>query len=156
MIVQIQTIPHLNALAGGSKIPGEQLSSFFRGCHTTFLVKNTLFKGEVAWQPLKELQSCSSSILLYLLGHSNEVLFVFLLSELLKIQVVVARNVHFYYIKSTFFDIITSISRTNKSRKTTNTSFECPSRWVQNTRRTDLQLFQGLSRNLSFKKCVFY
>ena len=27
------------------------------------------------------------------------------------------------------------------------TSFECPSKWVQNTRRTDLQLF---------KKCVFY
>ena len=31
--------------------------------HATFLVKNTLFNGEIVWQPLKELQSCSSSIL---------------------------------------------------------------------------------------------
>ena len=37
--------------------------SSIRDCHTTFLVKNTLFEGEVAWQPLKELQICSCSIL---------------------------------------------------------------------------------------------
>ena len=58
-----QMIPHLLALDVGVKICQAQLCSFIRGCHATFLVKNTLFKEEVAWQPLKELQSCSSSIL---------------------------------------------------------------------------------------------
>ena len=66
------------------------------------------------------------------------------------------RNAYFYYIKSTFFDIITYYFKSYDSRKTNNTSFECPSRWFQNTRRTALNLFQGLSRNLSFKKCIFY
>ena len=58
-----QMIPHLLALDVGVKICQAQLCSSIRGCHATFLVKNTLFKGEVAWQPLKELQICSSSIL---------------------------------------------------------------------------------------------
>ena len=58
-----QMIPHFLALDVGLKISQAQLCSSIRGCHATFLVKNTLFKGEVAWQPLKELQSCSSSIL---------------------------------------------------------------------------------------------
>ena len=74
----------------------------------------------------------------------------------MKIQVLMSRNVHFYYIKSTFFDIVTYIFKSYDCRKTNNISFECPGRWVQNTKRTDLQLFQGLSRNLSFKKCIFY
>ena len=47
----------------GLKISQAQLCSSIRDCHATFLVKNTIFKGEVAWQPLKELQICSSSIL---------------------------------------------------------------------------------------------
>ena len=67
-----------------------------------------------------------------------------------------SRNVYFYYIKSTFFDIITNYFKSYDSRKTNNTSFECHSRWHQSTRRTALQLIQGLSRNLSFKKCIFY
>ena len=58
-----QMIPHLLALDVGVKICQAQLCSSIRGCHATFLVKNTLFKEEVAWQPLKELQICSSSIL---------------------------------------------------------------------------------------------
>ena len=56
-------IPHFLALDVGVIISQAQLCTSIRGCHATFLVKNTLFKGEVAWQPLKELQSCSSSIL---------------------------------------------------------------------------------------------
>ena len=63
-------------------------------------------------------------------------------------------TLYFYCIKSTFFDIITYYFKSYDSRKTNNTLIECPSRWVQNTRRIDLQLFQGLSRNLSFKNCV--
>ena len=47
------------------------------------------------------------------------------------------------------------LERTKNSRKTNNTSFECPNWLAQNTRRTDLQLFQGLSSNLFFKKCTF-
>ena len=56
-------IPHFFALDVGLKIAQAQLCSSIRGCHPTFLVKNTLFKGEVGWQPLKELESCSPSIL---------------------------------------------------------------------------------------------
>ena len=59
-----QMISHLLALDVGVKIWQALLYTSIRGCHATFLVKNTLFKGEVAWQPLKELQSCSSSILI--------------------------------------------------------------------------------------------
>ena len=58
-----QMIPHILALDVVVKICQEQLCSSIRDDQATFLVKNTLFKGEVAWQPLKELQSCSSSIL---------------------------------------------------------------------------------------------
>ena len=58
-----QMMPHFLALDVGVKICQAQLCSSIRGCHATFLVKNTLFKEEVAWQPLKELQICSSSIL---------------------------------------------------------------------------------------------
>ena len=56
-------IPHFLALDVGVKISQAQLCTSIRGCHATFLVKNTLFKGEVAWLPLREMQSCSSSIL---------------------------------------------------------------------------------------------
>ena len=59
----LQMIPHFLVLDVGVKICQAQLCSYIRGCHATFLVKNTLFKRKVAWQPLKELQICSSSIL---------------------------------------------------------------------------------------------
>ena len=58
-----QMIPHFSALDVSIKICQAQVCSSIRGCHATYLVKNTFFKGEVAWQRLKELQSCSSSIL---------------------------------------------------------------------------------------------
>ena len=63
MIVERQTIPNFLALDVGVKIYQAQLCSSIKGCHATYLIKNTLFKGEVVWQPLKELQICSSSIL---------------------------------------------------------------------------------------------
>ena len=56
-------IPHFLAVNIGVKISQAQFCTSIRDCHANFLVKNTLFKGEVVWQPLKELQSCSSSIL---------------------------------------------------------------------------------------------
>ena len=37
----------------GVKISQVQVCTFIGSCHDTFLVENTLFKGEVAWQPLK-------------------------------------------------------------------------------------------------------
>ena len=43
-----QMIPHFEGLDVGSKISQEQPCSFIRDDHTTFLVKNTLFKEEVA------------------------------------------------------------------------------------------------------------
>ena len=43
-----QMIPHFLALDVGFKISQAQLCSSIRGCHATFLVKNTLFKEEVA------------------------------------------------------------------------------------------------------------
>ena len=58
-----QMIPHFVALDVGSKICQVQQYSFIRGCHTTFLLKSTLFKEEVAWQPLVEQQDCSPSTL---------------------------------------------------------------------------------------------
>ena len=58
-----QMIPNFLALDIGLKLSQTQIYSSIRGCHATFLVKKTLFKGEVAWQPLKELQICSSRIL---------------------------------------------------------------------------------------------
>ena len=58
-----QMIPHFVALDVDSVICQVQLLSFIRNCHTTFLLKNTLFKGEVVWQPLVEQQDCSPSML---------------------------------------------------------------------------------------------
>ena len=46
--LQKQMIPHFLALDVGIKICQAQLFSSIRGCHATVLVKNTLFKGEVA------------------------------------------------------------------------------------------------------------
>ena len=66
-----------------------------------------------------------------------------------------SKNVDFIQQKWTFYDTTTYILRSYDSRKTNNTSFECSSRWVQNTRRTAFLLYQGLSRNLFFKKCIF-
>ena len=58
-----QMIPHFLALDVGLTISQAQLCSSIRDDYTTFLVKNTLFKEEVAWQLLKKLESCSPSIL---------------------------------------------------------------------------------------------
>ena len=171
-------IPHFKPLDVSTKISQEQPCSSIRDNHTTFLVKNTLFKEEVAWQPLRKLQNCSPSILEtnlatveterakktneanhvanYLLGHSNEVLFVFLSLLVFEKLRVMSESADFHYIKSILFDITLDFSTTYDGKKTNNTSFECPSQWFQNTKRTALQLFQGLSHNLSFKKCIFY
>ena len=139
----------------GYKIPQAELCSSIKGCHTTFLL--ILFKEEVAWQPLIKQESCSSSIL-EPLNRAFKWGIVWLSTnyQILKKLVVISKNVHFYYIKSTFFDISTNISRSYDSRKTNNTSFKCPSWWLQNTNRTALQLSQGLSRNLFLKKYIFY
>ena len=48
MMVERQTIPHMNALLGGTKILGEQLSSFFRGCHATSSLESVFFTRKVA------------------------------------------------------------------------------------------------------------
>ena len=58
-----QMIPHFVALDVGFKMCQVQQYSSIRGCHTTFLLKSTLFKGEVAWQPLTERQGYSLFIL---------------------------------------------------------------------------------------------
>ena len=58
-----QMIPPFLTLDVGLKISQAHFCYSIRDCQATFLVKNTLFKGEVEWQPLKELQICSSSIL---------------------------------------------------------------------------------------------
>ena len=63
LMLDKQMILYLKALDVGIKICQEQPCISIRDDHATFLVKNTLFKEEVAWQPLKELESCSSSIL---------------------------------------------------------------------------------------------
>ena len=63
MMVERQTIPHINALLSGSKILGEKLSSSFRGCHATSSLKSVIFTRKVAWSSLIELQSCSWHIL---------------------------------------------------------------------------------------------
>ena len=88
--------------------------------------------------------------------HSYEVLFVFLPSLVVEKYRVMSKNVNFHYIKSTFFDITLNFSTTNDGKKTNNTSFECLSKRVKKTRRTVLQLSQGLSCYLFFKKCSFY
>ena len=56
-------IPHFLALDVDVKICQEQLYSSIRDDHATFLVKNTVFKEEVAWQPQKELEKCSPGLL---------------------------------------------------------------------------------------------
>ena len=61
--LQKQMIPHFVALDVGFKIYQVQLCRSIRRCHRTFLLKSTLFKGEVAWQPLVEQQDCSPSTL---------------------------------------------------------------------------------------------
>ena len=58
-----QMISHFVALDVGYIICQVQLCNCIRGCHATFLLKNTLFKQEVAWQPLRERQGCSPSML---------------------------------------------------------------------------------------------
>ena len=63
LMLDKQMIPHFLALDVGAKICQEQLCSSIREDHATFLVKDTLFKEEVAWQLLKELESCSPYIL---------------------------------------------------------------------------------------------
>ena len=149
-------IPHFLALDVNGNISQAQLCSSIRGCHATFQVKNTLFKREVAWQPLKELQSCSSTILV---APTREFKWsIVCLSTITTLKEVsdYVKKCLFYFINSTFFDITTYIFKSYDCRKTNNTSFECPSLWNKNTRRTALHLFQGLSRNLSFKKCIFY
>ena len=61
----------------------------------------------------------------------------------------------FLLYKINIFDITTYICRSYDCTQTNNTSFECPSKCLQNTRRTAFLLYQGLSRNLFFKKCTF-
>ena len=63
-MIERQTIPHLNALIDGSKILGEQLSSSFRGCHTTSSLKIVFFTRKVVWSSLIKLHSCSWHILM--------------------------------------------------------------------------------------------
>ena len=63
MMVERQTIPHLNAPFDGSKILGEQLCSFLRGCHTTSSLKSVFFTRKVAWSSLIKLHGCSWNIL---------------------------------------------------------------------------------------------
>ena len=48
MIIERQTIPYIIALLGGTKILGEQLSSFFRSCHATSSLENAFFTRRVA------------------------------------------------------------------------------------------------------------
>ena len=149
-------IPHFVALDASLQISQAQLCSYIRDCHTTFLLKNTLFKEEVVWQPLIEQESCSFSILEPLTrAFKWSIVGLSTNYQLLKKLVVMSKNVHFYYIKSTFFDIITYIFRSYDCRQTNNNSFECPSKCLQNTRRTTFLLYQGLSNNLFFKQCIF-
>ena len=48
LMLDKQMIPHFKGLDVGFKISQEQPCSFIRDDHATFLVKNTLFKEEVA------------------------------------------------------------------------------------------------------------
>ena len=63
MIVERHTIPHLNALVGGTKILEEELCSSFRGCQATFPLKSVFFTRKVAWQSLIEVHSWALDIL---------------------------------------------------------------------------------------------
>ena len=51
LMLDKQMIPHFNGLVG-SKISQEKPYSSIRDDHATFLVKSTLFKEVVIWQPL--------------------------------------------------------------------------------------------------------
>ena len=64
MIVERQTIPHLNALVDGSKMSGEELCSSFRGCQATSPLKSVFFTRKVAWQPLIKLHGWAWHILM--------------------------------------------------------------------------------------------
>ena len=61
------------------------------------------------------------------LGHSNEVLFVFLPLLVVEKLMVMSKSVDFHYIRLTLFDITLDFSTTNNGRKTNNISYECPS-----------------------------
>ena len=63
IMVERQTIPHMNALLSSTKILGEQLSSFFGGCHATSSLDSVFFTRKVAWSSLIELHSSSWHIL---------------------------------------------------------------------------------------------
>ena len=66
------------------------------------------------------------------MGHSYEVFFVFLPSLIVEKLRVTSKNDNFHYIRFTFFDITLNVSTTNDGRKTNNTSFEYPRRWLKN------------------------
>ena len=76
MIVERHTIPHLNALVGGTKILEEQLCSSFRGCHATSPLKSVFFTRKVAWQSLIEVHSWAWDILTQTSRAKNQVSFV--------------------------------------------------------------------------------
>ena len=59
------------------------------------------------------------------------------------------------YIKSIFFDTITFYFKSYDSRKTNNTSFDYPIRWVQNTRRTIYSSFRGCHATSPLKSVFF-
>ena len=63
MMVEKQTIPHLNALIRDSNVLGEQSCCSTRGCHATSPLKSVLFRRKVLWQLLIELHSCTWHIL---------------------------------------------------------------------------------------------
>ena len=63
MVVEWQTIPHLNALVNRSQILGQQLCSLLRGCQTTSSLKCVFFKRKVAWSSLIRLHDYSWDIL---------------------------------------------------------------------------------------------
>ena len=63
MMIERQTIPHMNALLRGTKILGEQLSSFFRGCHATPSLKSVFFTRKDAWSSLTKLHGYSWEIM---------------------------------------------------------------------------------------------
>jgi len=48
MMVERQTITHLNVIVGGSKVLEEQFCSSFRGCYATSPLKSVFFTIKVA------------------------------------------------------------------------------------------------------------
>ena len=111
-------ITHFSALDVWLKISQAQLCSFIRDCHATFLVKTTFFKEEVGWQPLKELQICSSSILDPPTRAFKWVTVC--LSTIVNFEEIseMSRNVYYYHIRSIFLDIITYDFKRYDDRKT--------------------------------------